>query len=62
MWPEMVGQNALLAKAQLKAETGLEVILVPKGSAVTDDYNTSRIRVYYDPITFDVTTPSPSVG
>lgn len=61
-WPELVGENAALAKAQLIAETHLQVILVPAGSAVTQDYRTNRIRIYYDPATFVVVQPRPSIG
>jgi uncharacterized protein YuzE len=28
--------------------SGLEVILVEEGSAVTDDYRLNRVRIYYD--------------
>lgn len=106
-WPELVGENAALVKAQLIAETHLQVgqtvacltvnlhvtlhcragtvpnltplsyevyshnsrfchipqvILVPQGSAVTSDYRTTRIRIFYDPATFTVVEPRPSVG
>ncbi|CAL5228965.1 g12198 [Coccomyxa viridis] len=61
-WPELVGENAALAKAQLVTETHLQVILVPAGSAVTSDYRTNRIRIFYDPATFVVVQPSPAIG
>ncbi|BDA47862.1 probable wound-induced proteinase inhibitor 1 at C-terminar half [Coccomyxa sp. Obi] len=61
-WPELVGTNALAAKAKLKAETGLNVVLVPQGSVVTTDYRADRIRIYFDPDTYLVVQPRPSVG
>lgn len=61
-WPELVGTNVLVAKAKLKAETGLNVVLVPQGSVVTTDYRADRIRVYFDPDTSLVVQPRPSVG
>lgn len=111
-WPELVGRNAKLVKAQLVAEThlqvfsgslslcilaispecclepgiaigtvhgangscileewqgtfsqcDLQVILVPAGSAVTSEYRTDRIRIFYDPATFVVVQPRPSIG
>jgi hypothetical protein len=61
-WPELVGTNALAAKAKLLADTALHVLLVPQGSAVTDDYRTDRIRIFYDPLSFLVTSPMPQVG
>ncbi len=61
-WPELVGTNALVAKTKLKAETGLNVVLVPRGSVVTTDYRADRIRVYFDPETSLVVQPRPSVG
>lgn len=61
-WPELVGTNALLAKSQLAAQTGLNVVLVPQGSVVTTDYRADRIRIYFDPATGLVVQPKPSVG
>lgn len=40
----------------------LQVILVPAGSAVTTDYRSNRIRIFYDPTTFVVVEPRPSIG
>lgn len=57
-----MGTNALLAKAKLKADTGLDVILVPQGSVVTTDYRADRIRIYFDPTTYMVVQPRPCVG
>ncbi|EIE18277.1 hypothetical protein COCSUDRAFT_60469 [Coccomyxa subellipsoidea C-169] len=61
-WPELVSTNALVAKAKLQGETGLNVLLVPKGSVVTTDYRADRIRIYFDPATYLVVQPRPSVG
>ena len=57
-----MGTNALAAKVKLLADTALHVLLVPQGSAVTDDYRTDRIRIFYDPLSFLVTSPMPQVG
>lgn len=46
----------------LAAATGHKVFLVPQGSAVTMDYSTDRIRVFFDPDTGLVCQPFPRVG
>ena len=51
-----------LRRAMQEVSFTLQVILVPAGSAVTSDYRTNRIRIFYDPATFAVVQPSPAVG
>ncbi|KAK9833547.1 hypothetical protein WJX81_004129 [Elliptochloris bilobata] len=61
-WPALVGLQAQAVHDALAAATGLHVQLVQQGNAVTQDYNTNRIRVFFDPATGLVTQPFPRVG
>jgi hypothetical protein len=48
-WPEVEGLPAEVAKQKIEDDRpDVQVILVPVGSAVTDDFNTKRVRVFFD--------------
>ncbi|CAD6272440.1 unnamed protein product [Miscanthus lutarioriparius] len=48
-WPEVEGLPAEVAKHKIQDDRpDVEVILVPVGSAVTDDFHTERIRVFFN--------------
>jgi len=48
-WPEVTGLPAEVAKDKIQDDRpDVEVILVPVGSAVTDDFNTKRVRVFFN--------------
>ena len=49
IWPDQMGQPAADAKALIETkEPCLTVILVPEGSAVTADFRTDRVRIFFD--------------
>jgi hypothetical protein len=56
------GPGAQAVRDALAAATGHAVYLVQQGSAVTQDYNTNRIRVFFDPASGLVCQPFPRVG
>lgn len=61
-WPELVGTNAVTAKGVIAKSPGIkEVLLVIVGSAVTDDYVPTRVRVYYTTST-DKVAQTPKIG
>ncbi|CAL4893023.1 unnamed protein product [Urochloa decumbens] len=46
-WPEVKGLPGEVAKQKILADrSDLEVIVVPYGSVVTDDYDINRVRVF----------------
>ncbi|PWZ10388.1 Subtilisin-chymotrypsin inhibitor-2A [Zea mays] len=48
-WPEVEGMPAEVAKRKIQEDRpDVQVILVPVDSAVTDDFNTKRVRVFFD--------------
>ena len=48
-WPEVKGLPAEVAKDKIQDDRpDVEVILVPVGSAVTDDFNTKHVRVFFN--------------
>ena len=48
-WPEEEGLPAEVAKHKIQDDRpDVEVILVPVGSAVTDDFNTKRVRIFFN--------------
>ena len=48
-WPEVEGLPAEVAKHKIQDDRpDVEVILVPVGSAVTDDFNTKRVRIFFN--------------
>eukprot|EP00887_Chlorella_sp_A99_P004053 scaffold11.g4053.t1 len=47
-WPELVGTPVDEAVALLQAETGLNVVPISADRMVTADYQTDRIRVFYE--------------
>lgn len=56
------GAAAQAVHDALAAATGHNVYLVQQGAAVTQDYNTNRIRIFFDPATGLVCQPFPRVG
>jgi hypothetical protein len=61
VWPELVGQPKLEAKALLDRTTSKQVFLVKLGDMMTMDYRLDRIRIMFDPATDLVAVP-PRVG
>ena len=54
-WPELVGKPAPQAKSIIEAAPGVkEVFLVQMGSATTDDYVPTRVRIFFTPQTDNV--------
>ncbi|EES19373.1 hypothetical protein BDA96_09G113300 [Sorghum bicolor] len=50
-WPEVKGLPAEVAKHKIQDDRpDVEVILVRVGSVVTDDFNTMRVRVFFDKV------------
>ena len=48
-WPEVEGVPAQVAKHKILADRpDVKVDVLPYGSVVTDDYDTKRVRVYFD--------------
>jgi glutamate dehydrogenase/leucine dehydrogenase len=47
-WPEVVGENGQVAKAEIAQATGFSVQVVPEGSMVTMDYRVDRVRIFVD--------------
>ncbi|KAK1297735.1 hypothetical protein QJS10_CPB15g02002 [Acorus calamus] len=48
-WPELVGVKGDVAVTTIKAENpSLDVFTVKKGSIVTADYRSDRVRVWVD--------------
>ena len=61
-WPELVGTNAQQAQGIIAKSPGIKSVqLVQVGQAVTDDYVTTRVRVYYAPST-DKVAQTPKIG
>ena len=54
--------TAVIISKDVGLSADLQVILVPAGSAVTTDYRSNRIRIFYDPTSFVVVEPRPSIG
>jgi len=58
-WPELVGVEGKVAEATIERENPLvNAIIVPEGSAVTQDFRLDRVRVWVDKygIVFQVPT------
>lgn len=57
-WPELVGQDAEVAKATIQLENPSITLvqIIPKDSMVTMDYSTSRVRIF---VNTDNTVASP---
>lgn len=49
-WPELVGKDGQEAAKIIKEENPClkEVIVLPDGSQVTQDYRTDRVRIFVD--------------
>lgn len=48
-WPELEGVPSEVAKHKILADRpDVKVIVLPYGSVVPDDYDTERVRVYFD--------------
>ncbi|KAM3147495.1 hypothetical protein pb186bvf_000302 [Paramecium bursaria] len=49
-WPELIGMDANLARTRiLQDDPKILVQLIAWGSAVTEDYSQSRVRIFYNP-------------
>lgn len=61
-WPELVGKPAPQAKSVIEASPGVKsVFLVQMGSATTDDYVPTRVRIYYS-VQTDNVAQTPQLG
>jgi Potato inhibitor I family len=57
-WPELLGQLGVDAKALIEAkEPCLSVFIIPEGTAVTEDYQLDRVRIFVNSTEFVVVIP-----